>query len=247
MKKALFFTAYNRVAYLQQVLHSWYSVRGLEDWHIVALIEPSPVQNQIREEFELFKESLGLTNMEIIVNPERYGVLHHPWVGFQKLLVDEHFDFAVRAEDDLVVSDDVLEYFTWAAKEFRGDAQVVTVNAFSSAFVGTPDEVVRGSKFSPWVWGTWANRWKALVGPTWDHDYSTFNEESGNQSGWDWNLDTRVIPAMNLRTISPILSRSDNIGVYGVHGTPANFVSAVGFRYRRPEAAFRTVDSKEHD
>jgi hypothetical protein len=241
MKKALLFTAYNRVAYLQQSLSTWFGVRGLDDWHILALIEPSPVQNAIKEEFEMFRDIRGLTDMEIVINPERYGVLHNPWVGFQKLLVNDGFDFVVRTEDDLVVSEDILEFFEWVALNYRGDDQVATAHAFAQTD-GTPGAVSIESSFSPLVWGTWANRWKALLGPTWDHDYSTFNKEPGNQAGWDWNLNTRLFPSLGLHSVRPHISRVNNIGVHGTHSTLENFIEATNYQqYREPVKYYSTT------
>lgn len=247
MKRALFLTAYNRVAYLQQTLHSWETVRGLKDWHLVVMIEPSVVQDQIQEEVLYFCERLGLTDYQIYVNPERYGVLHHPWVGFERLLGPGVYDFVVRAEDDLVVSDDILEFFEWASEEYRDDPSVATVQAYSEGSGGA-SEVELLPAFSPWVWGTWRNVWRNLIGPTWDHDYSTFNGSPGHQSGWDWNLNTRIFPNKNLRSVTPRLSRSNNIGVHGIHGTAENFVQALEFHsHVEPQQYQQKDDSTKYD
>lgn len=237
MRKALFFTAYNRVRYLQQTLHTWESVRGLENWHVVFMIEPSEITAQVKEEFEMFVVRMQLTDYEIIVNPTQYGVLHHPYVGFQRLF-EKEYEFVVRAEDDLIVSDDILEYFQWAAHAFRGDDQIATVQAFTHED-GPLEEARLSEGFSPWLWGTWRNRWLDLIGPTWDHDYSTFNGHPGNQAGWDWNLNTRIFPEYDLRSIVPKVARADNIGVYGTHGNESNFVNSQHFREHQPAVEFK--------
>jgi hypothetical protein len=238
MKKALFLTAYNRPAYLQQVLHSWETVRGLRDWHFVAMIEPSPFQWQIKEELELFVEKAGLTDYEILINPVRYGVLHHPWVGFTRLLLQRNFDFVVRAEDDLIVSDDILEYFSWAAERYRYDEKVATVQAFTQQQSGNVGEVMTTDDFSPLVWGTWRSWWDNLLGPTWDHDYSTNNGVYGQEAGWDWNINTRIFPAHGLKSIVPGRSRVDNIGQVGTHSDPRDFVQAPTFEAHRDPVAY---------
>ena len=239
MKRAIFLTAYNRLNYLQETLDSWSRVRGLKDWHFVASIEPSSFQDQVVEEFTEFARKVGLDSIEIRINPERYGVLSHPWQGFQDLLDRRNFDFAVRAEDDLVVSDDILEYFTWASETYRNDPRVATVNAFSLVDSTDTHAVVHDDGFSAWLWGTWADRWNTYLVSTWDHDYSTFNGSPGNQSGWDWNLDTRVFPTFDVHSVRPEVSRVDNIGVYGVHGTEENFIQAASFsRHHEPGIFF---------
>lgn len=243
MRKAVFLTAFNRLPYLQEVLHSWEHVRGLKDWHFVAMIEPSPLAQQIKEEFEEFVARAGLTDFEIHINPQVYGVLHHPWVGFERLLKD--YEFVVRAEDDLIVSEDILEYFNWAAPEFMSDTSVATIHAFSLTD-GASNEATVVGHFSPLVWGTWRDRWVDVIGPSWDHDYSTFNGTPGNQSGWDWNLNSRIFPQFNLHAVEPTISRVNNIGIWGVHGTPDNFEPAPHFSGDQPPVQWRAADSTEY-
>lgn len=249
MRKALFLTAYNRLSYLQQVLHTWESVVGVEEWDMVAMIEPSDLSHQIVEEFEEFSRKTKFRRFSIQVNPQVYGVLHHPWVGFENLFstnLQGNYDFVVRAEDDIIVSNDVLEYFSWAAKKFKLDPSVATVHAFSEA-EGSARDVELISKFSPLMWGTWRDRWQELLSPTWDHDYSTFNLRPGNQSGWDWNINTRLLPRLGLTSVCPVVSRTNNIGVVGTHGTPGNFLHLEDFVQHRNTPAYRLVDSRNHD
>ena len=230
MKKALVFTVYDRVNYFQQTLYTWRDVRGLKDWDVIFSIEPSDVQHQMIDEILCFMEDTGIKS-KIIVNPERYGVLHHPWVVLENMFINDNYDFVVRAEDDLIVSDDILEYFSWAAEQYKDDEDVATVHGMSFDQSGeNTSRVARVAGFNPWIWGTWRYHWSEYISPSWDHDYSTFNVYPGNQSGWDWNLNTRVFPALKFVGIYPEVSRVDNIGVYGTHGTAENFSPSPTFR-----------------
>lgn len=245
MRRSLFLTAYNRPSYLQQTLESWLTVRELEDWHVVFMIEPSHVTEKVMRLCEKFVWMRELNNFEIVVNPQIYGVLHHPWVGFERLLMAQNFDFVVRAEDDLVVSNDVLEYFTWAAQEYRGHESIAAVQAYTDG-TGPEDAAALVPEFNPWVWGTWRDRWQAFIGPTWDHDYSTYNGFPGNQSGWDWNLNTRLYPLHDLLSVAPLASRVDNIGIHGIHGTADNHRTSPSFVRDRPRTGYREmVDSTQ--
>lgn len=238
MKKALVFTVYDRVNYFQQTLYTWRDVRGIEDWDVVFSIEPSPVIQNMIEEISMFMEDKGI-KARIIVNPEKYGVLHHPWVALENLFVNDGYEFVVRTEDDLIVSDDILEYFSWAAEEYLNDDDVATVHGMSFSQDATdPNKVSRISGFNPWIWGTWRHHWSEYISPSWDHDYSTFNVYPGNQSGWDWNLNTRVFPALKFVGIYPEMSRVDNIGVHGTHGTPENFAPSPTFVKHRNRALY---------
>jgi hypothetical protein len=208
-------------------------VRGFSEWTVVVRLEPSPF---IEEHLEIINE-LQHEHLQVVVNPQIYGVLHHPWVGFEELFM-HGYDFVVRAEDDLPVSDDILEYFEWAAETYSQDQEIAAVVGFSARNEGEPEDVYRVPGFSPWVWGTWADRWEEYISPTWDHDYSTYNAYPGNHAGWDWNLNTRVLPKLGKKCIFPGLSRVQNIGVWGVHGTPENLVRVENFQYHIDPASY---------
>ena len=234
--KALFFTAYDRPEYLKTTLESWRNVRGFYDWPVYAMIEPSP---RSQECADIFLE-LEHPNLQLSTNPRVYGVLHHPWVGFKRLF--DRYNFVVRAEDDLIVSEDILEYFDWAQKHYRGSEDVAAVIGFTRED-GPDDEVHKLPKFDPWIWGTWRNRWKGFMEETWDHDYSTNNGQPGVQAGWDWNLDTRLYPALGLKSIFPASSRVQNIGAYGTHAMPQDFAGSLSpsFRLDRAPVAYEEV------
>jgi hypothetical protein len=225
---AIFITAFDRPHLLDRTLESWDSVRGIKDWAFVFRIEPSHHTEENKRLVREFVSRNELPYHEMIVNPHVHGVLHHPWVGFTELFRD--FNFVVRSEDDLCVSDDILEYLTWAELTFRARPEVATIHAYTDADGHSPSAVNVLPEFNPWVWGTWRDRWNDVIGPTWDHDYSTFNGSPGNQSGWDWNLNTRIFPARGLHGVVPRMSRVDNIGVQGTHSTPENFRTAPSFR-----------------
>lgn len=214
MRKAILLTTFNRPHYLEEVLRSWQTVRGVADWHFHVLVEPSPQQDEILALLERYQ--LDWESIHIEVNPQVYGVLHNPWVGFERLFREERFDFVVRIEDDLVVSDDILEYFSHHAERWQSHDLVYAVLGFTPED-GSQESFRSIDRFNPWVWGTWSRHWFKRIGPTWDHDYSTYNGFPGNQSGWDWNLDTRIFPSDGVHSIIPTASRVQNIGKFGVH------------------------------
>lgn len=216
-------TAYDRPHYLQPVLESWARARGLGAWHLRIAVEPSPVLDEVVAQLEDFVRVAGVPDVDLQVNPVRLGVAENPYRHLGALF-DAGHGFVVRAEDDLVVADDVLELFAYVAAAYAGDSSVVSAHAFSAAGeIGNDAAALRRTPaFCPWVWGTWRDRWDGVVGPTWDRDYSTWNGSPGYESGWDWNLNTRVLPARGLVAVEPLVSRVDNIGVVGVHGTREN-------------------------
>lgn len=245
MKKALFITAYNRPQYFAEVLDSWSRVRGVEDWHIYVQIEPNVFA---AEQAEMVHQAFpNHENIEVLVNPQVYGVLHNPWVGFERLFMLKNFDFVVRAEDDLVVSADILEYFNHAAVKFQNNPRVATVVGYTDKEGNDSSEIALSSEFSPWVWGTWFDRWEGLFGPTWDHDYSTYNVEPGYQAGWDWNINTRLYPQHGLKSVVPTRSRVHNIGVVGTHSIPEYYETSPSFQADHGQLDYAVVDSYQYD
>jgi hypothetical protein len=221
MKKAIFLTAYNRPQYFEQVLQSWQAVRGIEDWDIYVQIEPNAFAE---EQADMVRHAFsGHSSVEVLINPQIYGVLHNPWVGFERLFMAKRYDFVVRGEDDLMVSADILEYFDFCSEKFKNDPSVAAVLGYTDDTGNDSHEIYLSDSFDPWVWGTWFDRWEAFLGPTWDHDYSTFNGQPGNQAGWDWNINTRLYPQHGLKSAIPARSRVHNIGVSGTHAIPEEY------------------------
>ena len=228
-RHAVLLTAFDRPHYLAPVLDSWAGVRGLDDWHLRVAVEPSDVRDEVVALVDAFVRRTGHTDTEVVLNPTRLGVLENPYVHLEALFTAGH-EFVVRTEDDLLVSDDVLELLRHVASTYGEDRSVATAHAFSPGPAGPgPEEMRRESAFCPWVWGTWRDRWTDLLGPTWDRDYSTYNVSPGFETGWDWNLNTRIFPSHGLSAVSPAASRVRNIGEVGEHGTPDDLVPAPSF------------------
>lgn len=240
-RPALLLTAFDRPHYLEPVLASWSAVRGLEGWHLRVAVEPSDAAAEVVALVDAFVARSGHHDTEVVVNPARLGVLENPYAHLDALFSAGHA-FVVRAEDDLLVADDVLELFAHAATAYADEQQVATVHAYSRAAVGgRADALVRAPEFCPWVFGTWRDRWTSLIGPTWDRDYSTWNSSPGFETGFDWNLNTRVFPAHGLVSVSPEISRVQNIGAVGVHGTPELLETAPSFVAHQPGQVFHEV------
>ena len=211
MNKDLVFTAYNRPGYLHQTVSSWNGVRNLPTWNTTFFIEPSDQQEAV------VAEAMQLnTTVTAVLNPELLGVLVNPWNALDTAF-NNGADFVVLAEDDVIVSQDTLEYFEWAALEYETVYEVLAINAFSP-YGGRANQVMRDGAFSPLIWGIWRHRWENHIRDTWDKDYST-GLPDGTQAGWDWNIN-RIMQANSFQTIKPYASRSNHVGLFGTHMTP---------------------------
>jgi hypothetical protein len=204
------FTAHNRVQYMRDVLESWSRAYGISDCDLVFWCEPG-----CPDMVDLIKARAPGRSVRVEVNRRVMGALRNP----HQALSDgfDRDDFVLLAEDDSIVSRDVLEYVQWARDMYRHDLNVLAVCTFHDC--AEPDDgVVLSESFSPTVWGTWLSRWPELD-ETWDHDYST--GVNGRQAGWDWNINLRVRGGR--RFVMPTRSRSQHIGRHGTHMTEQDF------------------------
>lgn len=124
-------------------------------------------------------------------------------------------DFAVLAEEDIQVADDVIEYFTWCRREYEHDASVRSACAHvHSARGGEPSQVTRACWFNPLVWGTWRSRWPALrstwTGTPGDRQFNP-HHASRAEDAWDNNLRV-VFQERGWHSVFPVRSRTQHQG-----------------------------------
>lgn len=228
MNKAIVMTVCQRPWYLEKVLDGWSKVRGVKDWPFVFMVEPTATKEAMLRVISKFDHS----DYTIVENEVRLGVLTNPWAGLQFCFTGG-MDFVVLAEEDLLPSTNILEYFDWAmnspaGNEFRYDeSNILAVCAQGEG--SSPYEAEFRPDFKVWLWGTWKDRWEILLRDTWDKDYSS--GEAWN-SGWDWNINLRLMPEYELRCLYPKAPLVDNLGQWaGAHAVPSDYEASrpVGF------------------
>jgi hypothetical protein len=222
-----------RPGYLAETLAAWRRARGVAGLATTFLVEPGTRVPECREVI-----TAAFPAATVVVHPERLGVLANPHAALERGFADGA-QFAVLAEEDIVVADDVIEFFGHAARAHRDDPSVLAVCAFSRLPAPQPTDVVATGRFSPWVWGTWADRWHDTLGPGWFT--AAKGPSPGVEEGFDYGIE-RTLAATGRRVLMPLASRADNIGQYGgVHALPEEFAEtrAATFVPHRPTARFR--------
>ncbi len=228
-----------REKYLKRALDSWTQVRGIETAGLVFCVEPVPTF-PVRD-FTIWA-SRTFPGSHVSVNPDVYGCLKNTKRAF-----DAAFGMGARlgvmAEEDLVVSADVLEYLTWAMAEYEHDQDVAAVCCHAKESQSTDASLaVKVPWFNPLVCGTWKDRWEGLWRPSWKPWEGGLNE---NQA-WDNNLRI-VLSHYAKHSIFPGVSRVMHIGEISTIYTPsiAEFMyqaSVSGcFAASHPPAEFREV------
>jgi hypothetical protein len=229
--KAIFFTVFNRVEYLKKTLNQWENVRGLDQYDIYFRVEHSDVVEEVIEEINRFSNNVN-SLVKSIINLEKQGCAHNTWNGFNSLF--DQYNFVILAEDDILPSADVAEYFTFLEKKYINDPEVLVISANYELHDYSPYAVSKVDIFRGQIWGTWKNRWNDFIKDSWDFDYSSGQDDG--PSGWDWNLTLRVIPKNNLKSVVPHSSRSQHIGEIGLHCDPSIFdeTQMKSFKLDRP-------------
>jgi hypothetical protein len=216
-KKAIVFTAFDRVDYLKQTLESWSKVRSIQEYDIYFKVEPSDRTDEVCDIINDFAEKIG-NIINVNINNKVMGCAANTWFALDKTF--EEYEFVILAEDDIMVSEDVCEYFNYLENKYRDDLSVGTISASGERPEFDPSKVLRVSGFQGLIWGTWRNVWLNYFKDTWDWNYSSGN---GGPSGWDWNLNLRVMPRNHLFCIVPHTARSLHIGVNGLHSNEEIF------------------------
>ena len=244
-------TACRRPYYLERSLASWAQADGISSLAGFAVA----LGRSDREEKE--REVIGAAGLDARVWPDSdeaaaaTGMHRAIAEAARRAFTELPVAFVILTEEDVVVSDDVLRYFAWAATEFEDDPSVLGVCAHSRGGQGwdlhqpaqdqdADQQAVRLLPyFNAWCWGTWLDRWDQILEPGWDWDC-----DSGGpmNSGWDWCIATKILRWHEMVCAVPDASRSQNIGALeGWASTTESFAfsQAASFRDHRDSAPYR--------
>ena len=124
MKPVLAFPVYDRPHYVALTLDSWRQVRGIETAHTVYRCEPGePLMER------LVRRDRPPCPGEVTVNEKRLGNDQN-----MKAAIGQAFatgaEFVIAAEDDVLVSADLIEYMMAMADFYAGDSSVLAVTAW---------------------------------------------------------------------------------------------------------------------
>lgn len=258
---AVMTTAWRRPYYFERVLLSWSRAEGIEDLGrlVISLGRTDRYGRQVklidrmRRKFGVPPEILDQSDRAMSVNGPHTAIAEAANHAF----ASDDIDFLVFGEEDVMVSSDVLTYMWQAANRFRDDKQVLAVLAHSRCGQGwdgpsvtdDPDAdpgIVRlAPYFNPWCWGVWRDRWEQILEPEWDWDCTSGGPAD---SGYDWNIQARILPGRNMVCVVPDASRSQNIGQHEGWATNPQtwaFSQAKSFREQRGPCEFRLAEETQ--
>lgn len=220
----------DRPQYLEQTLASWSQVRSTEGWTFGFAVEPGKHHRHVLSMIYAWL-SAHQPDGFVLQNQHRLGVLRNPHMILDYAFGD--YEYVVLTEEDVVVSNDILEFFAHTGEKFASDVDK-TLGICATEWSGAPPDLPHDTcypvqNFSPLAWATWRDRWENILRDTWDLDY-TSGPNPPNQSGWDWNIG-RILNARDMYFMFPAVSRSLHIGKHGVHITPEYFEASKAFSF----------------
>lgn len=265
-KMAVMTTAWRRPYYFEPVLASWANTEGQEDLRrFIISLGPTDRYDQqvtvIRQMAPRFGVGLEvLPQSEAAVRGDGIRVPFGPHRAIAEAIdhvfTDPGVEFVVAGEEDVQVSSDVLNYMRWAATEFQDSPDVLAVCAHNQHGQGwdepgpaaddnaDQDTVRLLPYFNPWCFGTWRDRWEKILEPEWDYTCSSGDAAT---SGYDWNVQLRIIPRHGMLCVVPDASRSQNIGALeGWASSPEIVARAQSQSFRRerePGERYRLLTS----
>lgn len=265
---AVVVTAKSRPKYLERVLRSWENVRGAEKVHTFLLAlgrsEHQSVQIALAHDSTL-RVRVRLDSSRAHASPGMHRAIGE---AIDSVLEAPGVEFVVLGEEDVVMSSDALEYFDWCRKEMWKDPQVLVACAHNRGGCGwdaktiaqiqggvewalrdddtdADQQAVRKlAYYNPWGWGITRHAWTHVVRPQWDWECDT---GGASDSGYDWNMATRILPNEGWLALVPDAARSQNIGVDdGVYSSPQIHPLQVSqsFRDLRENVTYTLRDGK---
>jgi len=258
-------TALKRPQYLEKVLSAWQNARGIQDVHSFTLAlghDPDQFLPQLNA-FDRFRKATGLgqrgrVKVDSAAARTSRGMGRAIGEAGNHVFADPAVEFVVFGEEDVIVSSDVLEYMSWARREFAEDERVLCACAHSVGGQGwdepgigalNPDADESAVRllpyFNAWCWGVWRDRWESVMAPRWDWQCDSGGPAT---SGYDWNVHARIVPQGSYLVAIPDASRSQNIGQHGGWAAnPADFdaTQAASFQAEREPVAFRLIEATE--
>jgi len=120
------------------------------------------------------------------------------------------YEFVIIAEDDIIVSNDVIDYFNYMIPIYEKSDHITSISANLILETNLKENgVLERREFSGLVWGTWKKWWDLKLKEAWLPDLNT------NQwNSWDLNI-SRIHFRYDLKCIAPVVSRSQHIGIHG--------------------------------
>lgn len=238
--------AHDRPALFAELLRSLIA-NDLRGWQIVVRVEPGPKADAFAD---LTRDLLGGATVDFAVNPTILGIQQNSFQTMRHAF-ELGSKLNIYLEEDFLVAPDLTEMALWYERNHQPHWLCLSMLAGpcgSAAMLSDldfADTLVESRCFNSIGFALRREEWELHVQKVW------LNADTGKlglaawRSGWswDWSIYALVANHPTLRTVQPILARSNHNGRLGTFSRAKFHDSAfVGLALSRAPAKYRLVD-----
>ncbi len=198
MKEAIAIFAYKRVDLLNNLLCSLIKCNSVMDYDIVIFsdgsksIEDKSKVDDVRRFIKKIQEKFFLKRIKYVFREKNLGLSQSIILGIDEMF--DEYDAVICLEDDLIVSEDFLNFMSKKLKKYADDLRIWSISGYAPylSSLGNIDcDTFLAYRACSWGWGTWKNRWKMV---DWEvSDYDSFSKscclrKMFNRGGKDMSL-----------------------------------------------------------
>lgn len=239
MKKAVVIVSYDRTEYFRQTLESWLTVRGKENYTFFFSLDYSEKTGQMLDVINWFQTTSGVS-IDVEVNIPKLGVGFNHQRAIQKAF-DKENAIVIVAEDDVIVSNDILEYYEYAFGNLY-ESDILMICGHSHDDPGKSDNIIfKRQYYNPLSWAISKDKWDTVLKDEWSVE--PFELEEGLiVEGFDFTIDRRVLKQYEMSCIFPLRTRCKHVGIIGVHSNQENYYDNPYFIKDIPKTTAWIVD-----
>ncbi|MEK6832891.1 MAG: hypothetical protein AABY32_02495 [Nanoarchaeota archaeon] len=207
--KTITLTVHNRPDNLIKVLDNL-KKNKLYDFSLYIGLEPG------NDECVKVCENINFIKTTIVRNIKVLGVRHNPY-NILDCVFNLGSEINIYLEDDLEISPDICDLSIWYYKQLNCNKifnmDILCLNLFSWNNGDDPRCIMlKNNGFCPWGMCITKYQWDNYFKPIWFND-----NHSLNGKGWDFSVQSLLNPKLFIAY--PYISRSNHVGIEGVHST----------------------------
>lgn len=158
--------AYNRADKIIRCLKSLEKNKEAVDTDLIIYCDGAKSENgrakveNTRKALHQYKEAAGFSNIKLVEAPQNKGLAKSIIEGVTEVL--EEYGRAIIVEDDLIVSEDFLDYMNGALNYYESNENIGAISAYTYPLDVLKDykkDIYAMHKGDCWGWATWKDRW----------------------------------------------------------------------------------------
>lgn len=122
---------------------------------------------EVRNIIKSYKEKASFKSVTIFESPYNKGLAKSVIEGVSSVLQEK--EQVIVLEDDLLISDDYLEFMNRALQYYKEDKRINSIGGYIANYgIDFEYDIYFSRRFECWGWATWRDRWNAIE---WSYEY----------------------------------------------------------------------------